>query len=308
MRIRTFLKRKIYIIFFALLFVSFAGQDVYAGTGTNGSPCDDKIDNGHVCGSYNDDRDCAPGYWCNYEPEHGPPWEAGGNTGYCRDSGGICPIPECVDTVGCALCPGIEGCFQNEFGSYECMIIEGNCGAPFEPDPCREAGETCGSGVGNCCADAGQCSREAGETDFTCGSSVDNGTCLPNGAQCYDAAGDNVIGSCCSGVCNGESGTDAFCDMSYQDKLISRVSSYDGAIVDLESLITNVYRIMMPAAIAFFGIPAIAMGGYKIMTSQGDPGKTKEGKEDLTAGVVGTAFLLGALNILAYILKNFLGQ
>lgn len=91
------------------------------------------------------------------------------------------------------------------------------------------------------------------------------------------------------------------------ETLIETVPPYAGPIVDIGSLLSNSYKIILPIAIAIFATPSIILGGYKIMVSQGDPARVKDGKESLTSGIEGLVFLLGALTILRIILVNFIG-
>jgi hypothetical protein len=92
------------------------------------------------------------------------------------------------------------------------------------------------------------------------------------------------------------------------DTAIGAPDAYDGPIVDIESFLSNAYRFFLPVAIGLIGVPTMLSGLYKIMTSQGDPSKLKEGKEMITASIVGILFLLFSLSILRFILANFFGQ
>lgn len=67
-----------------------------------------------------------------------------------------------------------------------------------------------------------------------------------------------------------------------------------------------VYNLLYPAAI-LLGVIMNIGAGYKLMTSQGDPRKTKEGQEDLTAAILGTAFVVLSAVILRIIIGQILG-
>lgn len=230
--------------------------------------------------------DCDPGFVCdNGQCKSGNAGECdpstpnvgcsaicgGGLIGYCAADATCQCYPECVPGVGMSSYCTNTSCPQ---GQDPVCQADGRCGCGDNPLECHQ--DTCQALCGN----------------------LATGICVADGVDCLSVPGVTV----CHGDCMCALGTPAF-----EEDLTNKVSAYDGPIVDLESLITNIYRIMIPAAIAFYGIPAIGLGGYKILTSQGDPGKVKEGKEDMTAGVVGTLFLLAAVNILAYIIRNFLG-
>jgi hypothetical protein len=82
--------------------------------------------------------------------------------------------------------------------------------------------------------------------------------------------------------------------------------TYTGPIVDFERFLRAGYTLLLPIAIGIFGIPLIAINGYKIMTSQGDPAAVKDGKEGLTSAIIGIIFVLLAMSILRIILGSFL--
>lgn len=242
---------------------------VYAGTGTAGTPCDD---NNGSCGGPWDDVDCAAGFSCQHystPPRDLPP-------GRClRDSG--CTVT-CGDDGTKYKCDVRGGCDMGE----QCLPVFTGVFGCDDPLPC-ECGDTspeCTAG-GNCRVKGDVCADETGFIE---------GCCVGEG-PCADWDGDG-ISNC--GPPN-ETTTES-------------ASAYAGPIVNLESLLSNAYRFAYPIAIAIFGIPTILLSGYKIMTSQGDPAKIKEGKEGLTAAIAGIMFIIAALSILAFILRNFLGQ
>lgn len=81
--------------------------------------------------------------------------------------------------------------------------------------------------------------------------------------------------------------------------------SIQDAATNINCFLEFLYKLLLPLAIGVLGIPLVIINGYKIMTSQGDPAKTKEGKEGLTAAVIGIIFLASSLVILNIILNSY---
>ncbi|HLB51502.1 MAG TPA: pilin [Patescibacteria group bacterium] len=81
---------------------------------------------------------------------------------------------------------------------------------------------------------------------------------------------------------------------------------YTGPILNLEQIVTVLYRILFPIGVAF-GAFMVIKAGYTIMTSEGEPAKVTEAKEDLTAAVVGLLFVLLSAVILRVIISSLLG-
>ena len=79
------------------------------------------------------------------------------------------------------------------------------------------------------------------------------------------------------------------------------------AILTYEDLLEGIADILLPVAIGVIGIPLVIINSYKVMVSQGDPQKTRDGKEGLTAAIVGLMFLLFSMTILKLILGSFFG-
>lgn len=82
---------------------------------------------------------------------------------------------------------------------------------------------------------------------------------------------------------------------------------FDHIITDFGDFLILLYQIILPVAIGVFGVPLIIINSYKIMTSQGDPAKAKDGKEGLGAAIAGIIFVAGAAVILRIILTSIYG-
>lgn len=263
---------------------------VYAGDGTTGDSCNDP--NG-TCGGPWPDVDCAASYLCNNPPPDTAP-------GTCQPSA-TCDI-ECGtagtynarnENGGCN--PG-QQCRQISSGNWQCASPNvGECGN------CSADGESCTHNY-QCCGGACTVQQSGGGV---CGGQ----SCIPYGNVC-SANGTPVPGGCCGGVnCTQYTDGNSYCGdpfAIFDEPVVP--SEYSGPIVDYQSFLFNVYRLMLPISVGLIGIPIVVMAGYAIMTSQGDPMRVKSGKEELTAAIAGILFLLLALSILRIILKSFLGQ
>ena len=76
----------------------------------------------------------------------------------------------------------------------------------------------------------------------------------------------------------------------------------------LTTLLGSVYKLLLPIAIGFIAIPMIISSGYKLMTSQGQPDRVKDGKEGVTYAIYGLLFLFFGMALLKIILRNILGR
>lgn len=70
-------------------------------------------------------------------------------------------------------------------------------------------------------------------------------------------------------------------------------------------LVENFFKIAFPLAI-ILGFINIVTAGYTLMTSEGDPRKTNEGKERLESAIMGLLFVLLTIGILRIILGTLI--
>lgn len=75
---------------------------------------------------------------------------------------------------------------------------------------------------------------------------------------------------------------------------------------DMSVLITSFFKVAFPIAI-ILGFLNIILAGYTLMTSEGDPRKTNEGKEKLGAAITGLLFVLLTIGILRIIIGTLIG-
>ena len=81
---------------------------------------------------------------------------------------------------------------------------------------------------------------------------------------------------------------------------------YTGPILSFEKVVSTIFAFLYPTGLVL-GLAFIAKAGYCFMTSEGDPHKLKDCKEELTHAVLGTLFILLSIAILRVIIKTILG-
>lgn len=257
--------------------------------------------------------ECASDSYCvigapDWEPRCVPSSVCTGAPGQCSD-----PISY-TQTPTAANC-GTGGCGSSDY----CVIGPPNWTPTCIPasvcngGQCAVIGQTCNVNTRPCCDTSQTCTfiPYAGTKVCTAGNMCEpgqhaqcNSTCSLGGrCEILDINNPAAGGTC---VCNTGANQPTGALINIQDESVVP-PSYIGPIVDFESFIGNTYKLMIPLAIGFGGIPIVAIGGYRILTSQGDPKAVKEGKDDLTAAVTGILYILLALSILRVILSNFLG-
>lgn len=235
-----------------------------------------------------DDDDCDYGFVCAIGQCIPPPGsdcnpaDPGSCSASCPSNGGVClPNATCSCYPDCS--PGDHGACSGlscDEGTAPMCNGSGECVCAWNPVACIT--ETCDQSI--------------------CGP-LYTGICLDDPDSCLPVGGNPPV-SVCFGTCMCVLGAPPEDDIGTP---IPPPGAYSGPIVDLESFLNNTYRLFLPGAIGFLAVPLILAGAYKVMTSQGDPAKLKDGKEMITAAVIGTLFLLLSLSILRFILNNFLG-
>lgn len=75
---------------------------------------------------------------------------------------------------------------------------------------------------------------------------------------------------------------------------------------DIQNIIKIIYQIVFPAAI-MLGMFFVIKAGYTLMTSQGEPRKAQEGREQLTSAIMGLIFVLASVVILRIIFNSLIG-
>jgi hypothetical protein len=82
---------------------------------------------------------------------------------------------------------------------------------------------------------------------------------------------------------------------------------YNGPIIEsLEEILNPAVRILYYGGL-FVGIFFIILSGYKLMTSEGDPQRTREAQEQLTSAIIGIIFILLSTTIIRIIMKEIIG-
>ena len=244
----------------------------------------------------------------------------------CEEEGSGGPIWKCkkpdtlacnFDTMNCELC-GSEGqiCCNNSTRCHSGLACyDGICkdlGDEPETD-CNESNELCcynwGVGRGNTCQiidgvppiyENCYC-----ENSLTCtrvgteGRCIDPVTCGGNNQPCCNPP----LEECEEGLeC---SPTLKRCVGNSEEPYKGPV--YNGPIIEsLEEILNPAVRILYYGGL-FVGIFFIILSGYKLMTSEGDPQKTKEAQEQLTSAIIGIIFILLSTTIIRIIISEIIG-
>lgn len=241
---------------------------------------------------------------------------------YCNpiiDCCGIDVVPYVLQCVGAGtftICKradgGGEDCNDNPNG-VGCGCIPEEVPTPCETGYCDPTTGTCevnSSIPGSCVESAGEscedypCCSDLGLVCIDRGGLYDDrceyGECTYVG-QCDCVAGEAAI--CHLGKCSCGEEAEQLAEFGH----LLPPTQYLGPIVDLIGLIENIYKVMLPVGVGIFAIPLIIINGYKLMTSQGDPAKTKEGKEGLAAAIIGLIFVVTGFTIFRIIIEVILG-
>ncbi len=81
---------------------------------------------------------------------------------------------------------------------------------------------------------------------------------------------------------------------------------YRGPIIDrIEKIINPAVKMLYYGGLAI-GVFFVILAGYSLMTSEGDPQRTKAAQEQLTAAIVGIIFILLSVTILRVIINEII--
>lgn len=264
------------------------------------------------CGSVNEpccdrayDLYCEPGLTCI-------DWVT---TPYCSSPCDEVNESCCIDEdTGERYCLGSLSCNPWYEGDFICLMLD------EDTDP--DDGEECGLENASCCIYSGDDPDQVPVGDDNQDGCVYDllptwwSTGTSSGCTCQDpedCGGDWEV--CCyttaypivSLPCdNAESGClGGVCIPGYD--YLNNFTSYGGYVIpDITSLLAPIFKILFYAGIAV-GILAIILSGYLLMSSEGDPNKVKEAKEQFSASIFGIMFILLSLFLLRVIINNILG-
>ena len=188
-------------------------------------------------------------------------------------SGGCVAGRRCINTVctldsGCASCSPADGC-GSASGCPEGTIClsNGNC----SPDQHRCPTQT------NSCSTQGGCGPANG--------CLEGQTCTSYGT-CY------FVDECGGHTSSDPQTQSIFGSLS---TFLTLSENYQGSATAVFFIL--LYKALLPIAI-IIGLILIAVAGWTLMTSQGDPQKAQEGKEQLTSAIMGLLFVLLGVGIL----------
>ena len=178
------------------------------------------------------------------------------------------------------------------YGTIDC-VVDLDCPQPN----CDDVGESCCvRGTTSYCEGGLQCLN-----DGQCGHDEN---CIPIGRTgcavsaypcCADSRG---VRKCFVNTCIGDDPTPG------DGKNPSKEMVYSGPVIsELEDILGPVTKILYYGGLAIGGF-FIILAGYSLMTSEGDPQKTKAAQERLTAAVIGIIFILLSITILRVIMNE----
>lgn len=179
------------------------------------------------------------------------------------------------DATGCGTaqhcCPNSELPYC-DLGVNQCQTLTCQTGSAFVASNCATGTLCCPKSTSKTCAQlSGEC----------------------NMINCTRS----MVASDCSDCCVGEGEPSPY-----------QYNKYVGpTITNLAGLLSPIIRILFYAGLTLGGA-FIIYAGYLLMTSEGDPQKTKEGQEQLTAAILGTLFIVLALYILRVIIGLVTGS
>lgn len=237
---------------------------------------------------------------CNYECQQGL---------VCDQTPGSPTVNKCVapstdcDEVGSGCCVDYIGetlyCKKTKYDDLICNEVTNEC---------YRANSICNFPGDPCCPDLANMTGKAYcEGDLICDpTSADEeapkGRCREQGL----CGGNNQI--CCQEA-------DHYCPTASEGYVCLNgycvnpqpLVGYKGPIfTDIASLLAPIFKILFYVGI-FVGILGIIYSGYLFISSEGDPGRVKEGKEQFTAAILGSLFVLLSVFILRVIINNILG-
>jgi hypothetical protein len=146
---------------------------------------------------------------------------------------------------------------------------------------------------------------------------LENKTCPNSGEHCYLWIYQQIADPCpfpCETSC-GDRGTRAggcdtpghMCCASAKPETVFKDAFYNGPVItDIMNVIKPVAKILYYGGL-FIGICFIVYAGYVLMVSEGNPQTVQEGKEMLTAAILGILFILLSSAILRVIINSIIG-
>jgi len=123
--------------------------------------------------------------------------------------------------------------------------------------------------------------------------------------NCGGTGGTPACNQACSAACIAGGYIGGQCDASGNCRCTGPQPPTPGDPDAFETFINIIFDILLPISI-IIGVLLIGRAGYMLMTSQGDPARTQEGKEHLTSAIMGLLFVLLAIGILQTIVKTLI--
>lgn len=232
---------------------------------------------------------CWEGQACQFVGNVGGLCNETGNFACVGVSTSFCPEGSTPDNdLDCTVTP-CESPYLCNTSTKECYM----------PDPqpiCGKTNNSCDS-VNKCCADwkcvGGKCKKDC----LTAGAS-----CTVGGTPCCDKTSIEFDLACIRGQCLTTDKEDTYVPPTPENAPFYDLFYNGPTVKNIESILNPLGKILFWGGL-FIGMAFIVIAGYTLMTSEGNPQKTQEGQEQLTAAILGIAFILLSSAILRVIIS-----
>ncbi len=216
-------------------------------------------------------------------------FDSGANNGW-----GKC----CTDPDGNGKCTtgGTWACGGN--GESCCKgsdLCDGSDCQPGAGNTCQNTACTCNTSDLTCTLNTSDL-NETICVDLTSCGNLNQGCCTQGGSPCHDDL-------CCVGSNRGNICQEGPCSVPRPFGLL-----YTGPVIkSLQEIIGPVTKMLYYGGLAI-GVFFIILSGYRLMTSEGDPQRTKAAQEQLTSAIIGIIFILLSVTILRVIIYQIIGK
>lgn len=256
------------------------------------------------------------------------------------------PADKCESGLACYSDNNhIRKCRECGVVSGPCCVIGNQCGVDGNGDPLVPAGSgesctcelnnpppvACGTNGYPCCLEddsgnvIGAC--DSGDSPCTCSEGICKDGAGPinhfYSTHCLVASDCGAEGQlCCASpdlpcdvsalicfdnhCCKDEDG-DSVCDGSVGPPRPFGLLYTGPVIKNLQDILGPVAKMLYYGGLAI-GVFFIILSGYRLMTSEGDPQRTKAAQEQLTSAIIGIIFILLSVTILRVIINQIIGE
>ena len=214
-------------------------------------------------------------------------------------------IQTCVQDTSAPLtfaCRNIApSCFPACSGNETCVYVPNNSGTPLST--CRARGSSVNTNLRIRC-DAGGASTEVAINGCPSGSTC--GNCVASACYCVDSdtGEDLVVGNTANYAPREDDTSETGAFQLGIDQIVDALSA-DADPAGVGKFMSLLYKILLPVGITL-GVLLVAVAGYGLMTSQGDPKRVMAAREQLTSAIMGLLFVLLGVGILRAIIGTLI--